>query len=294
MFIALTQFLFEYCIYDRVFPNNGFVRDSFYLLMIASVLIAAAGYIINDYFDLNIDQINRPGKVVVSEVINRRWVIFWHMSLSLLGIYFTIFALPFHNYGHLVLANMLSVIFLWIYSTSLKKQLLVGNVLISFLTAWVIGILYFSKYPLNQIDQLYTTSMQNVRFFRLAILYAGFAFVISLIREVVKDMEDMDGDRKYGCKTMPIVWGVNPSKVFVAVWLIVIIAALIILQVYTFQLGWWGSVVYCLLLIVLPLLYVLVKLYSANQSAHYNHLSTLIKLIMFTGILSMIFFRIYH
>ena len=294
MFIALTQFLFEYCIYERVFPTNELVRASFYLLMIASVLIAAAGYIINDYFDLNIDQINRPGKVVVSEVINRRWVIFWHMSLSLLGIYFTIFALPFHHFWHLVLANMLSVIFLWIYSTSLKKQLLVGNVLISFLTAWVIGILYFSKYPLNQIDQLYTTSMQNVRFFRLAILYAGFAFVISLIREVVKDMEDMDGDRKYGCKTMPIVWGVNPSKVFIAVWLIVIIASLIILQVYTFQLGWWGSVVYCLLLIVLPLVYVLVKLYSANQSAHYNHLSTIIKLIMFTGILSMIFFRIYH
>jgi 4-hydroxybenzoate polyprenyltransferase len=136
--------------------------------------------------------------------------------------------------------------------------------------------------------------MQNVRFFRLAILYAGFAFVISLIREVVKDMEDIDGDRKYGCKTMPIVWGVNPSKVFVAVWLIVIIAALLILQVYTFQLGWWGSVVYCLLLIVLPLAYVLVKLFSASQSSDYNHLSTVIKLIMFTGILSMIFFRIYH
>ncbi|MCX6337347.1 MAG: geranylgeranylglycerol-phosphate geranylgeranyltransferase [Bacteroidetes bacterium] len=275
VFIALTQFLFEYCIYERVFPTNELVRASFYLLMIASVLIAAAGYIINDYFDLNIDQINRPGKVVVSEVINRRWVIFWHMSLSLLGIYFTIFALPFHHFWHLVLANMLSVIFLWIYSTSLKKQLLVGNLLISFLTAWVIGILYFSKYPLNEINQMYTTSMQNVRFFRLAILYAGFAFIISF-------------------KTMPIVWGVNPSKVFVAVWLVVIIASLLILQAYTFQLGWWASVVYCLFLIVFPLVYVLIKLYAASQSAHYNHLSTVIKFIMFTGILSMIFFRMYH
>jgi 4-hydroxybenzoate polyprenyltransferase len=186
------------------------------------------------------------------------------------------------------------VIFLWIYSTSLKKELLIGNVLISLLTAWVIGILYFSKYPLNHFPNSNYSSSQNVRFFRLSILYTGFAFVISLIREVVKDLEDMEGDRKYGGRTMPIVWGVNASKVFISVWLVVLITTLIILQLYVIQLGWWLSILYCLFLIVAPLLYVFKKLFSANNASDYHHLSMVIKTVMFTGILSMVFFRFYQ
>jgi 4-hydroxybenzoate polyprenyltransferase len=135
---------------------------------------------------------------------------------------------------------------------------------------------------------------QNVRFFRLAILYAGFAFVISLIREVIKDLEDMEGDRKYGCKTMPILWGVNASKVFISVWLIVLIATLVILQLYVIQLGWWLSIMYCLILIVAPLIYVFKKLFTAKTASDFHHLSVMIKLVMFTGILSMIFFRFYQ
>jgi 4-hydroxybenzoate polyprenyltransferase len=294
VFIALTQILFEYCIYERVFTNDIHTYQSFYLLIIASVLIAAAGYIINDYFDLDIDQINKPEKVLVNSVINRRWVIFWHMFLSLIGIYCTMFALHFTEFWHLILANMCSVIFLWIYSTSLKKQLLIGNVLISLMTAWVIGILYFSKYPLNNFPNSNYTSNQNIRFFRLSILYAGFAFVISLIREVVKDLEDMEGDRKYGGRTMPIVWGVNASKVFISVWLIVLITTLIILQLYVIQLGWWLSIIYCIILIIVPLFYVFKKLFSANTASDFHQLSIIIKMVMFTGILSMIFFRYYH
>lgn len=294
VFIALTQMLFEYCIFERVFAGEPSNKASFYELMLASVFIAAAGYIINDYFDLNIDQINKPEKVVVSSIISRRWVIFWHMCLSLLGIYFTVFALPFSDFWHLVMANMFSVVFLWVYSTSLKKQLLIGNVLISLLTAWVIGILYFSKYPIRNFPNSTYTSMQNVRFFRLTILYAAFAFIISLVREVIKDLEDIDGDRKYGCRTMPIVWGINASKIFISVWLTVLIATLILLQFYVvIQMGWWISVLYCLVLIIAPLMYVFKKLFSANTAADFHHLSVIIKLVMLAGILSMIFFRLY-
>lgn len=294
IFIALTQLLFEYCIYARVFVEDPLHFRNFILLMSASILIAAAGYIINDYFDLDIDQINKPNKVVVNAVINRRWVIFWHMCLSLLGIYCTIFALPLTQYWHLILANMCSVIFLWVYSTSLKKQLLVGNILISVLTAWVIGILYFSKYPLSGFPNSEYSYQQNVRFFRLSVLYAAFAFIISLIREVIKDMEDIEGDRRYGCRTMPIVWGLNVSKVFVSVWLIVLMATLIILQLYVIQLGWWMSIGYCIILILAPLFYVFRKLFKAQTAADFHHLSVVIKMLMFSGILSMLFFRFYQ
>ncbi len=285
--------LFEYCIYERIFVQMPENNRQFPLLIIASILIAAAGYMINDYFDLDIDQVNKPDRVVVNTIISRRWVIFWHMSLSLVGIYLTIYVLPFHNFWHLVLANMFSVIFLWVYSTSLKKQLLIGNILISLLTAWVIGILYFSKYPLDAINTISQPNTQNVRFFRLTILYAAFAFVITLIREVIKDLEDVEGDRKYGCKTMPIIWGLNVSKTFVAVWMIVLIGTLVLLQLYVIQMGWWWSIGYCLLMIVIPLLFAFKKLFKANSAEDFHQLSNIIKFVMFSGIVSMVFFRIY-
>ena len=297
LFIAITQILFEKCIYERIYPdaNGQSANESiqFIALVIASVCIAAAGYIINDYFDQNIDQINKPNKVVVNKIINRRWVIFWHMFLSLCGLFFTSFALPLNLYWHLVLANMVSIIALWFYSTTLKKKLLIGNVLISLLTAWVIGILFFSKYPLS-VHSIFNIEHKEVRFFRLMILYVSFAFIISLIREVVKDMEDMDGDRKYGCTTMPIVWGINASKVFVAVWIIVLVCTLVILQLYVVGLGWWLSAFYCILLIVLPLIVTLKLLFKANSPKQFHTISSIVKFVMFTGILSMAFFRFYQ
>src|SRR5690606_10752986 len=101
------------------------------LLVAASVLIAAAGYIINDYFDVNIDEVNKPGKIVVDKVIHRRCAIAWHMILSVAGIGLTILALPLFQKWYLVLANIAVVILLWFYSTTYKKYLLVGNVIIA-------------------------------------------------------------------------------------------------------------------------------------------------------------------
>jgi len=164
---------------------------------------------------------------------------------------------------------------------------------ISLLTAWVILILFFSKQPL-QIKHLLSVGHSEVRFFRLTILYASFAFVISLIREVVKDMEDMEGDRRYGCRTLPIVWGVNAAKLFVAVWLVVLIAALVILQFYVLPMGWWHSALYCLIAIIAPLIWILTKLFQSHTPTDFHRLSTVIKFVMLTGILSMVFFRLYE
>lgn len=295
VFIVITQCLFEWSIYGRVYPLAGsaLFSNSFIQLVLASVLIAAAGYIINDYFDQNIDQINKPEKMVVNVIINRRWVIFWHMTLSLAGLFFTALALPIQEYWHLVLGNLAAILLLWLYSTNFKKQLLIGNVLISLLTAWVILILFFAKYPLVMQEML-GLDHAKVRFFRLTVLYAAFAFIISLVREVVKDMEDVEGDQKFGCKTMPIVWGIRATKVFVAVWLVVLIAALLILQFYVLGLGWWHSALYCFLFIIVPMVVIAQKLYKARTPNDYHRLSSLIKWVMFTGILSMVFFQFYE
>jgi 4-hydroxybenzoate polyprenyltransferase len=114
------------------------------------------------------------------------------------------------------------------------------------------------------------------------------------VREVVKDVEDMEGDARYGCRTMPIVWGVNVAKVFAAVWIVVLLAAIVILQFYVLQFRWWWSIIYSLVLIIAPLLWILLKLYRANSKPDFHQLSNMIKMVMMTGVLSMIFFKLYN
>ena len=292
-FMALTQVLFQFCIYHTLYNDAVPVNDlyRFILIVFASLFIAAAGYIINDYFDINIDEVNKPEKMVVDKVIKRRWAIAWHFMLSGAGIILTVLALPFWSKWYLILANIICVALLWLYSTNFKKSLLTGNIVISLLTAWTILIIFFSKF--NLTDAFGAGDSNNHKFFRLAILYAGFAFIISLIREAIKDMQDMAGDAKYGCRTMPIVWGVNATKVYVAVWLIVLIAALGILQVYVLLFKWWLLIAYCLPAIIFPLILLLFKLKKSTSSDDFKKLSSLTKLIMFTGILSMAFFYFY-
>lgn len=288
VFILLTQALFYFCIYLPLYHQQR--TGKLVLLMIGSIFIAAAGYIINDYFDLNIDRINKPQKNVVDKLIHRRWAIIWHLVLSFAGIVLTAFGVGLHQWW-LVLANVLCVAVLWFYSTSFKRQLLIGNIVISLLTAWTILFLFFAlSSPGNAFN---TTDPLSVKFFRLAFLYAGFAFIISLIREAVKDMEDMDGDARYGCKTLPIVSGIKATKIYCATWLVVLIAALAILQVYVLQFGWWPAVVYSVLLVIAPLLIALLKLRRATSTNDFAQLSSDTKWIMLSGILSMIFFSFY-
>ncbi|MFN5362319.1 MAG: geranylgeranylglycerol-phosphate geranylgeranyltransferase [Bacteroidota bacterium] len=290
LFIVITQCCYEYGIYLPIYKTHDLTQ--FILLVVASVLIAAAGYIINDYFDLNIDQINKPEKVVVNHGVSRRWAIFWHMLLSLLGFFCTVLALsPFH-FWYLIFANLICIVLLWLYSTNFKRQLLIGNVVISLLTSWVILIVFFSKSPIS-LQSVTSPDQAAIRLFRLTMLYAAFAFVISLIREVLKDMEDRVGDQQYGCRTMPIVWGLQASRVFIYVWIIVLAGTLLLLQVYVIAYGWWLSIAYCLLLIVLPLLRILQKLSTAQTQQDFHRLSSWVKWVMFTGILSMLFFAYY-
>src|ERR1043165_9574636 len=109
--------------------------------------------------------------------------------------------------------NFVAIAALFFYSTTLKKRLLIGNVLISLLTAWVIIVVAIAEYKYQYPKPIPAGDYATPRLLKLSFLYAGFAFIISLIREVVKDMEDMEGDSKYGCRTIPVVWGVPVAKV---------------------------------------------------------------------------------
>ncbi|HSU27504.1 MAG TPA: UbiA family prenyltransferase, partial [Chitinophagaceae bacterium] len=135
-FIALSQCLFQFAIYHPLYGNGIPAKDGmhFIFLVLASLCIAAAGYIINDYFDINIDEVNKPNRMVLDKVIHRRWAIAWHFMLNSAGLIFTLLALPFLDKWYLVLANIICMALLWFYSTSFKRRLLIGNIVISVLT----------------------------------------------------------------------------------------------------------------------------------------------------------------
>lgn len=294
LFIVLTQCLFQYAIVVPMFHSNlhspALSLTHFILLVLSSVLIAAAGYIINDYFDLSIDRINKPDKIVVEKVIKRRSAIIWHWVLSFAGVITGFYVGWRANVFWLGFANMGCVAALWFYSTTFKKKLLSGNILISLLTAWVVLVIGFATHYRMATNPGWYGYLFASKLLRFTFLYAGFAFIICLVREVVKDIEDMAGDAKYGCRTMPIVWGVQVSKMFAGTWLAVLTAALLIVFAYVLQFYWLVSAAYCLLMIIVPLLNVIRKLYRANTNEDYHRLSNWIKFVMLTGILSMAFF----
>ena len=152
-------------------------------------------------------------------------------------------------------------------------------------------ILFFSQ--VSFYEAFNTTNENTLKFFRLAFLYGGFAFIISLIREAIKDVEDREGDAQYGCHTLPIYAGLRTTKVYISIWIVVLLASLVVLQLYILQFKWFFAVLYTIIFIIIPLFYLLFQLRKAKTVKDFSKLSALTKTIMLSGILSMIFFRLY-
>src|SRR5882672_7077807 len=133
IFIALTQILFYESIIrtilDPLHISPAIDRISFVFIILSSVFIAAAGYIINDYFDINIDQVNKPNQNVIDAVVSRRWAMLWHIILSGAGMVFSFYVFLRTSLWYIPLANLGCVFLLFIYSLSLKQKLLSGNIL---------------------------------------------------------------------------------------------------------------------------------------------------------------------
>jgi 4-hydroxybenzoate polyprenyltransferase len=236
--------------------------------------------------------VNKPRANVVDTIVSRRWAMALHFVLSGMGLLLSAYIAWKTGLWYIPVGNFACILLLFGYSVSLKRKLLVGNVVISLLTAWVILIICIAEIKIaSQVQSVITEASGKV--IRIGILYSAFAFISSLIREAIKDIEDMEGDTKYGCRTMPIVWGVNATKVYVAVWLIVILALLVVLQFYVFRFGWWWAMAYSIAFIIGPFVLIFLQLFKAQVQEDYHRLSTWTKLVMLTGILSMIFFYFY-
>lgn len=294
VFIFITQVLFEYCVIIPAFHQAGLqpnlAGSYIFLLGLSSVFIAGGGNIINDYFDINIDLINKPSKVIISKYIHRHWAILFHILLSLAGILLGCW-IEYKTHAYLLgLSNLICACLLFIYSIVLKRKPFSGNIIIALLTAWTVLVVTFCES--NQLIAKNAT-LDISKITRLTFLYAGFAFIISLIREMIKDMEDVPGDSRYNCRTFPIVFGMNAAKIYVAIWQIVLLALLCIMTIYVLQFGWWISSIYCVVLLIYPSFKILRRLLKPADSTVYHQLSSQVKWVMLAGILSMLFL-IFH
>lgn len=295
IYIGLTQFLLQYCVVAPLLKFNGESPSlpplSFFLLSLSTVLIAAAGYIINDYFDINIDIINKPDKMVLDKIINRRWAMAWHTIFNMAGVSIGFIVAWRIGQIYLGFTQVFCSLLLWFYSTSFKRQVLIGNVLISLLTALAVVVVGFYE---KQIYESFEAIMSPVgrKLIQIIGVYALFAFMISLVREIVKDLEDMIGDSKDGCRTIPIVWGVLPAKRLCYGLLLALQVLILLTELRIALLGWYIAIIYLLVLVQLPCLYIYFQLKKAHLPEHYHKVSSMVKVIMLTGILSMIFFKI--
>lgn len=263
--IVLSQALVQACLLKAGVNWGSVLEVSFGLLSLSTVLVAAAGYIINDYYDIKIDAINKPGRLVVGTVIRRRPAMFAHLVLSLLGI-----GIGFWLSLAIGLINTGAVLLLWGYSARLKKLPLIGNVVIALLAAIMLLVVAVYNDTLN----------------RVTLGYALFAFLISLIREIIKDMEDLKGDASFECRTLPIVLGIRGAKLVLYPVIAIFLALLTIAMLHARTNQIFDM--YMLVLVLLPAIWLTIKLARADRKRDFTYLSNLNKLIMLTGILSML------
>jgi 4-hydroxybenzoate polyprenyltransferase len=261
LIIVLTQYLAALFLLEGIHLFN----IDLFLLSLSTVILAAAGYLINDYYDVKIDYINKPERVIVGKLIKRRVVIFWHTALNIIAI-----AIGAYLDWRIGVIYFFVAFTLWLYSNLLKRYPFIGNFTVALLTGLSISMitLYF-----QQKDILVNT-------------YALFAFSISLIREIVKDMEDWKGDANFGCKTLPIVWGIRRTKILLYV-LIVLFYILIFYMTEFLQ----NDILYIYFSgLTFFVIYFIHRLRLADTIKHYHFLSNFCKVIMISGILSMLFF----
>ncbi|KPK79448.1 MAG: hypothetical protein AMS27_18035 [Bacteroides sp. SM23_62_1] len=297
LIIAITQYLMRYCIVNPILRISGFELQldhfHFVLLVLSSVLITAAGYVINDYFDTKTDMLNRPDTVLVGINISRRQAMAIHILLNILGVGTGFYLSIKVGIFAIGLAYFLASGVLWFYSTTYKRQFLIGNLIVAVFTAMVPFIVVVFEVPL--LNRVYReVLLQHNMNFNIILAWVGgfaiFAFLATLIREIIKDIEDFEGDMAFGRNTLPVVLGIKTTKTIVVA--IIIVNVVLLIYVYLRYLLWmvngrldYITLLYFLICIVIPFIYLAFQTIRADTRVHYHRASNLTKLIMLSGVL---------
>ena len=260
------------------------------LLIAATVCIAAGGYVINDYFDVKIDRINRPDEVVVTRTVSKPAAMRLSLILSGVGIVFGIAVAAYLRSMTIGILFVLIPGLLWFYSSSYKRLFMIGNVIIALLAGLTPMMVALAN--VAQLQLLYASILPYTTLVRDLYMWLGgfalFAFLLTWIREIIKDMQDQMGDRELECHSMPVVWGDKWTKVFVTALIILTLAVIghLWYHVLPFPIGWTSlSTRYVFLGVITPMLGVLWLLWAAKIPSDYKTCQQLVKFTMLLGML---------
>lgn len=284
--IAMGQSLLRYTVVTPILNVEQKItiitHFDFFLIVLSTLLIAAGGYIINDIEDRMADSINKPDRLIIGNKIslNAAYTIYYVSTIAgiLIGMY-----LQFYNQlEYIGYINLISAGLLYFYSTTYKGILLLGNIIVSLLIAMSLALIVLTE-PLALSDATILTITSG---------YLLFAFLVNFVREIIKDLEDAEGDKVADFKTLPVVAGINAGKTAAIVLILVIISLLFFIQAISEQ---WKSLIpflYMLIIVQIPLFLLLYKIYSAKTRKDFTKASLLGKCIMIGGIFSMLVFYI--
>ena len=292
LIIALLQILLRYVLiipillkYDIEPALSGV---NFFLLVLSTVLLAASGYVINDYFDLRTDRINRPENVIIGKLVKRRVALLLHVLFSFTGVFIGLYLAYITRKENYVFIFIFIPAILWAYSTTLKKQMLIGNLTIALLTAivpyMVVSLEFAALQHVHGKEIINTPACSLAWFWTTG--FAFFAFIINLTREIIKDIQDIPGDKAIGCKSLPIEIGIPYSKVIVT---ILSVASVIAVWLIYFLMKDLKSIpfanIYLLTFITLPYLYLIFTISKAKEPGDFKKASAICKWIMLFGVL---------
>jgi 4-hydroxybenzoate polyprenyltransferase len=300
LIVSLTMVLMRYAVIEpligemKVILLNGtseavpltlqFPWYDFVILVAATVFITAGGYVINDYFDIKTDLINR-GQVIVGTKISRHRAMLWHSIFNVAGVIAGFYISWRAGYFWMGILFLLVSGLLYFYSVSYKRQFLIGNIIVAILVALVPMLVIFYEWP--ALYRYYSINAQNIPDLKPLFYWIGafslFAFITTLAREIIKDIEDFEGDKAYGRNTVPVIIGILGSRL-VAIALLLITLAMLYLVWFLFVTD-NITLIYISAAVALPVLYTIYLLTFSRSRKQIHRASNIMKIIMLTGIL---------
>jgi len=293
--IALTQLVIKFSLINPFVENFILSNTLFYLLILATVLITASGYIINDIYDVATDTINKNQERIIGKSIKPRNAISWYVLFNLIGLLLGCYIAYIIKQPTFGLIFFYCIFSLWAYSKYMKGSFLLGNLQVSFLTAFsIFNVALFDMIP-NGINK----TNGELMILKIILCYTAFAFITTFIREIIKDLEDIEGDKNINAKTLAITCGIEKTK-----WIALSFTILTSFGISCFQYlqynvigSEWGinkiAIFYTLFLQVL-LLFLGIKIYYSQVKTDFYFISQLCKYIMIIGILSIPVFTYLH
>lgn len=288
LFIALTQYLLFFHFLFPLFRSAGatVLLEGWraWAFLLTTTLIAAAGYVMNDLYDIETDKVNKPHKWLVGNRISHGAARIWSGILLLAGgVSAALIAIDIRE-PRLWLLYPLSVILLWVYSRHLKGRPLAGNLLIALFCAMVAGIVWFAER--EGFSQLGNQAKGAAG---ALVFYLAFAFLATLFREIVKDCEDVKGDLTASHRTLPIVAGISKARQWAIASGLLLDCSFFVLAAYLFQQSNWAGFAYTLALLALPLSWGLAEVWKARSPADFRRVSQIAKWVIFAGVFLILF-----